>query len=150
MEGEMDTPNADLMARARASLKGKWGTAAAITFIWLLITGAPGAILHVSGILNLIVGGPMLLGLYAFFLRIARGREAKVNQLFEGFSAFGVSVGAYILTLIFTLLWTMLLIVPGVIAALSYSMTFFIIADNTTIDALQAIRQSKAMMRTRK
>jgi len=48
--------------------------------------------------------------------------------------------------IIFTVLWTLLLIIPGIIAAISYSMTFFIMADDDSIDAMAAIDKSKAMM----
>jgi uncharacterized membrane protein len=47
---------------------------------------------------------------------------------------------------VFILLWMLLLIIPGIIAALSYSMTFYIIADDETMDAMEAIDKSKAMM----
>jgi uncharacterized membrane protein len=53
---------------------------------------------------------------------------------------------AYILTTIFIFLWSLLLIVPGIMAAFSYAMTFFILADDRTVDGLEAIRRSKAMM----
>ena len=44
----------------------------------------------------------------------------------------------------------LLLIIPGIIAALSYAMTYYIIVDNESIGALEAIRQSKEMMRGNK
>jgi uncharacterized membrane protein len=44
----------------------------------------------------------------------------------------------------------LLLIVPGIIAALSYSMTYFIIAENDSIGSLEAITKSKEMMRGNK
>ncbi len=47
---------------------------------------------------------------------------------------------------IFTILWSLLLIVPGIIAAISYLMTFYIIADDNTIRAMDAIDKSKTMM----
>jgi len=47
---------------------------------------------------------------------------------------------------LFILLWTLLLIVPGIIAAISYSMTFFILADDPSIGAEAAIEKSKRMM----
>ena len=43
-----------------------------------------------------------------------------------------------------------MLIIPGIIAAYAYSMAFFIMADNPSVGALEAIRRSKAIMRGRK
>ena len=48
--------------------------------------------------------------------------------------------------LLFTFLWTLLLIIPGIIAVLSYSMTFYILADDNSIGAMEAIDKSKKMM----
>ena len=44
------------------------------------------------------------------------------------------------------LLWLLLLIVPGIIAAISYSQTFFILAEDDTIRPSEAIEKSKKMM----
>ena len=48
--------------------------------------------------------------------------------------------------LIFILLWSILLIIPGIIAAISYSMTFLIIAEDESIDAIEALKKSKEIM----
>jgi uncharacterized membrane protein len=88
----------------------------------------------------------MALGITIFSLNIARDKELKVEQLFEGFENFWTSVGAYILMLIFILLWSILLIIPGIIAAISYSMTFLIIAEDESIDAIEALKKSKEIM----
>jgi uncharacterized membrane protein len=61
-----------------------------------------------------------------------------------------VSFIAYLLIIIFTILWALLLIVPGIIAAISYSMTFYIMADNKEMNAQDAIRKSKELMKGNK
>ena len=63
-----------------------------------------------------------------------------------GFNRFGVSILAAIMLGLFTLLWLLLLIVPGIIAGISYSQTFFIIAEDKSIGAREAIDKSKRMM----
>ena len=88
----------------------------------------------------------MAIGLATFSLALARDKEANINQLFEGFNKFGLALAAYFLMVLFIILWMLLLIIPGIIAALSYSMTFYIIADEDSIDAMEAIDKSKAMM----
>ena len=141
----MLTSNSDLMLRARASLKGKWGAAIGISVVYFLISAVAGSSNFIR-ILGLIIGGPMAVGYHAVFLSLVRNRELKFGQLFEGFSCFLNALGAYLLMIVFIVLWTLLLIVPGIIAALSYSLTMFIIADNPSMDALAAIRKSKEMM----
>ena len=94
----------------------------------------------------MLIAGPIGLGITIFSLSIARREDAKFDQLFEGFNHFGNALGAYLLMVVFILLWMLLLIVPGIIAAISYSMTFFILADNRSIDGMTAIDKSKEMM----
>ena len=47
---------------------------------------------------------------------------------------------------LFIILWALLLIIPGILAAYSYMMTFYIIADTPEITAMDALRRSKEMM----
>jgi uncharacterized membrane protein len=145
----MDTENVKLMKMARESLKNKWGLAIGTFFIYILLTG----IIQVttefspfSGIVSLIVSGPMALGIAIFSINISRNQEARLEQIFQGFNTFGTSLGANLLMTLFILLWSLLLIIPGIIAALSYSMTFYILADDSSIGAMDALRKSKKMM----
>jgi uncharacterized membrane protein len=150
----MKTENAILMKIAKESLKGKWGLAVGtylvFTLICIIVSGigaASGAKTEwISSLIMLLITGPFVLGLAIFSLAISRNKEAKLEQIFQGFNNFGKSLGAYLLMLLFILLWSLLLIIPGIIAGLSYSMTFYIIADNNSIGSMEAIDKSKAMM----
>ena len=51
---------------------------------------------------------------------------------------------------LFTFLWALLLIVPGIIKSFSYAMTPFILIDNPELTANEAIDRSRAMMRGHK
>jgi len=145
----MNTTNLVLMKMARESLKDKWGIAIATFLIYALIIGIVQGSAETYPFVNLIlllISGPLSLGITKFTINISRNQEARIEQLFDGFSNFGTSTGAYLLTVLFTILWTLLLIIPGIIAALSYSMTFYIIADDDSIGAMDAIDKSKKMM----
>ncbi len=142
--------NKEIMAFARGKLKDNWGNSILICFVYILISVGLSVIPIIGSIANFVIAGPLLVGLYMFFLAFIRDQDTELGQLFKGFSSFGNSFLAYLLVCVFTLLWTLLLIVPGIIAALSYSMTFFIIADNPDIDRLKAIRKSKEMMMGKK
>ncbi len=134
------------MEQAREALAGNWGLAVGVFFVQLLIYMLVGMIPFFGGIAVLIIGGPLDLGLMMFTLSLARKERASINQLFEGFNNFGTALLAYLLMSIFILLWTLLLIIPGIIAAFAYAMTFFIIADEPSIGPLAAITKSKEMM----
>lgn len=142
----MKTENVVLMQMARESLKGKWGLAIGTFVVYMLIAMALQIIPIVGPITSLIITGPLAMGLAIFSLAISRNQEAKLEQIFQGFNNFGTALGAYLLMVLFILLWMLLLIIPGIIAAISYSMTFYIIADDNSIGAMDAIDKSKKMM----
>ncbi len=145
---KMKTQNSVLMQRAREALVGRWGLAIGTTLVYMVIISALNSIPKAGPLLSILVGGPMVVGYAIFVLAFSRNQNAKFDQLFQGFNKIGISLSAYLLTGLFTLLWTLLLVIPGIIAALSYSMTFYIIADDTanTLTARQAIDKSKKMM----
>ncbi len=142
----MATENPVLMSHAKNVLKGKWGLAIVTLVIYIVIFSIIGSIPKMGSIISLLIGGPFALGLAIFSLSLARNKDAKIEQIFEGFNNFVTALCAYLLMLVFIFLWMLLLIVPGIIAALSYSMTFYILADNQSIAASDALRNSKAMM----
>jgi uncharacterized membrane protein len=142
----METENVVLMQMAKESLKGKWGLAIGTAVVFMLLAGGPQIIPIAGSIASLIILGPLTLGFAVFSLSISRNQDAKLEQLFQGFSNFGNALGAYLLMGLFIILWMLLLIIPGIIAAISYSMTFFILADDSSIGPMEAIDKSKKMM----
>ena len=149
--GGGSTHNRDLMRMARESLRARWGLGVGIMLLYqLIVSGVSGFIPVVGPLACLIIAGPMSVGLCLVFLSVARRAEANVGQLFHGFNRFGTALGAYALMCLFILLWSLLLIIPGIIAGYAYSMTFFIIADDRSVKALDAITRSKEMMRGKK
>lgn len=131
------------MTMARESLRGKWGLAIGTCFIYGLVISVSG----VAFIAPLIIGGPMMLGLAMFSLSLSRTNDSDLEILFKGFKNFGTALGAYLLMMLFVFLWSLLLIIPGIIAAIGYSMTFFILTDEPELGASDALAKSKRMMR---
>ena len=147
-QGRGETPNRDIMTQARQALKGRWGLAIGTCLIYALIVGGVGQIPSIGSIASLLISGPMILGLCIFALSLSRQQEPALEQIFQGFSKFGVALGAYLLQALFVLLWSLLLIIPGIVAGLAYSQTFYIIAEDDSIGPREAIRKSKAIMQT--
>jgi len=98
------------------------------------------------GIISFIVGGPLSLGYTTLILLISRNQKPNFAILFGGFKRFGTSFAAYFLRLIFIILWTLLLIIPGIVACLRYSQTYYILSEDENIGPLEAISKSKEMM----
>ena len=142
------TANRDLMTMARQQLKGLWGLGVGVTLIIFAISIGLNSIPKVDGIIDFIITGPFMIGIAMFYLTVARKQNAPlVGQIFEGFNYFGDGFVAFLLMTIFILLWALLLIIPGIVACLSYAMTYFILAENPQTRGLEAIRKSKAMMK---
>lgn len=147
----------DFRQAAWEDQRGKWGTMALIAFVSTLITGACGLLAYIDyylGILGsialLLIGGALSLGMAFAVLTTARRGEPRVEMLFSGFRRFGASLALYLLIAVFTFLWTLLLIIPGIIKAYSYSMSYFILVDCPEMPANQARKQSMALMQGHK
>lgn len=108
-----------------------------------------GLILAVSGyvpIATLILTGVINVGLATVMLAIVRGAPVQFNDLFKGFSNFGTNCLAGILVGVFTFLWSLLFVIPGIIKGYSYSMTFYILADHPEMSPKDAIAASCELM----
>lgn len=138
--------NTELRSMARDALRGNWGMAVLVGFLYMVITSAVGSIPGVNFIAPLILAGPLTFGLYIYFLHVVRGQQPELGVMFSGFQKFGATLVLYLLQTIFILLWSLLLIIPGIIASLRYSMAYFILHDHPDIGASEAIRQSKELM----
>jgi uncharacterized membrane protein len=138
--------NKELMAEARESLSGNWGLAIATFLVYGIIISIFQVIPTVGSVLALFIAGPMLVGVSMFSLSLSRGESARLEQIFEGFKNYGTVLGAYLLMVLFIFLWMLLLIIPGIIAAIAYSQTFYILAEDDTIGSMDALKKSKEMM----
>ncbi|MCD4825875.1 MAG: DUF975 family protein [Phycisphaerae bacterium] len=144
------TPNANLTAKARNLLAGRWGLPIGFCLLLFLISFVYHSIPNLGQLVGLILDGPFYVGSALFFLTFAQRRNAQIGQMFHGFSMFGTALAAYLLMSIFIFLWMLLLIIPGIIASLAYSQTFYLLAINPGMGAMDAIRQSKQMMEGKK
>jgi len=122
-----------LKAIAKQQIQGNIG----ILFVCLLITSV------LSGLTTLIVGPPLTLGLTMIFLGLTRDESPEINTLFSGFSYMGPAILLNIMIAVFTCLWSLLFVIPGIIKAISYSMAYFVLADNPELSAKEALDESK-------
>ncbi|MBW6513509.1 MAG: DUF975 family protein [Candidatus Syntrophosphaera sp.] len=137
--------NEEIRREARELLKDKWWN---LALIWLILYGIYSILgmTGIGGIAPLIAGGPFTLAISAIFLKLYRRGDFRVEEMFDGFKDFIRTLVAYLLMSLYIFLWSLLLIVPGIIAAIGYSMTFFIMAEDPNIEAQDALRKSKQLM----
>lgn len=112
----------------------------------LINDGVASAASAACGVGQLVVGGPMSVGLVDVYEKNARGEKSKVGDLFSGFNNFGRTFVGYLLTSIFVFLWSLLLIVPGIIKALAYSMVPYLQHEDKELSGSAAIANSMVMM----
>lgn len=89
---------------------------------------------------------PVEFGFLVYVVKFVRKEPYELKELFAHFKKFWPIFALNFLVGLFTFLWSLLLIIPGIIAALSYTMAMFIMVDGEE-DAMACIRKSKAMMK---
>lgn len=99
-----------------------------------------------SGVYIFLVTGAFTLGLTIFFINLFRAKSLDAAQVFSGFEQFFKALGLLFMMGLFTFLWTLLFIVPGIIAMLRYSQAFFILADDPNKGVMECINESKWLM----
>ncbi len=100
----------------------------------------------VISIVAFLLGGVVELGHAQFLLNQHDGKQGSFNDLFSQFHRFGQGFTQKFLRSLYVILWSLLLIIPGIIAGLSYAMTPFIMIDHPELSASEAIQRSKDMM----
>ena len=76
------------------------------------------AIASAVGIARLIVGGAAQLGLCSYYNRLIKGETPQVGELFSRFAFFGKALLLNLYTALLTFLWSLLLVIPGIICLL--------------------------------
>ena len=87
-------------------------------------------VLIVVGLVQYVIGSFVSLGLIQYNLDLIDGKDVEFGQIFSKASMFGKAFWLRLRMGIFTFLWTLLLIIPGIIKSYAYSMSGFIMAGN--------------------
>ncbi len=126
----------------------KWGTFALITFVYTLIEAGISFLsrFYIGTVVGLVVSGPFSLGFAIVALNTVRGGSPQVSHFFDGFKNFGTAFVLNLLNSLFIFLWSLLLIIPGIIKIFEYSMSFYILRDHPEMSAGDIRRASIAMM----
>lgn len=157
--------SSNLRARGRAALAGNWQGAVIASGVFMIFMDLiPGLIRSLFGwtiatgytdvnltgspspLYTLLVTGPLMLGLSIFFLELFRHQSTDVSNVFAGFENYGKSFVLGVVMMVFIFLWSLLLIVPGIIAYFRYSQAFYIMKDNPDFTAMDCLRESKRIM----
>lgn len=89
----------------------------------------------------------LVLGVNQCIMQILQGKPVRVEEVFSVWKSALSAFSLRILQLFYVALWSLLLLVPGIIAALNYSFAFAVMADKPETDATLALQISKQMVR---
>lgn len=114
----------------------------------LLVGGAVYVLLAalVFAAIRLFLGSVVGVGYSRFNLELVDHNDAGFEQLFQYFPYWKNAVCARLLKGVYVFLWSLLFIVPGIIASYSYAMTEYILAEHPELTANEALAASKEMM----
>lgn len=106
---------------------------------------------YVLNVLITIVLIPLNIGVAQNVLAWSRGENVnKWKVLFGGFNSakiFFKQVGVVVLNTILCALWAILLVVPGIIKGLAYSMYPYVLRDEPDLSVWQTLKKSEAIMK---
>ncbi len=125
------------------SLEGKWGISAVLMLVYFAVSAAFSSLgFGIPAILLL----PMWWGVVVAFLEVSRGKNPEMGWVLKGYSRFSEIFLTLLLREIYIALWTLLLIVPGIVKSYSYAMTPYILQDDPDCKYDDAICRSMALM----
>lgn len=140
-----------LKTMAKQQIKGKIGILFVISLIIAAISGLAGFILSfipggVGSLVSTIIITPAFaLSIARVYINVVKGANPSAADAFSGFDDFWSAFKVNFLVGLFTFLWSLLFIIPGIVKAYSYSMSMYILAENKGKPALECINESKAM-----
>ena len=161
--------NSEIRAAACEELNGNWMGPVLATLIMFVISGIAQGLYNttiynnttgfirftpllwtrtsIGFLLEIFVILPLSFGLTIAFLRFIRGeKDEVVVNMFDEFKNYSRALVVPLLTAVFTFLWLLLFIIPGIIKGYSYAMTFFIAKDHPEMSADDCIEESMRMM----
>ena len=105
-----------------------------------------------STLLGIFLYNVMVIGFSVTFLRLLTSGDNRLtaNMFKVAFSNYWHKVWGMFLMGLFITLWSLLLIIPGIIKIFSYAMTPYILEENPELSANDAIDRSRAMMKGHK
>ena len=134
-------------SEAVCSLKGKWGSSAVLMLVASAISIALSSVGY--GLPSLLLL-PMSWGVAVAFLEVARGNKLDLGWLTKGYSRFSEVFLTMLLRQVYVGLWTLLLVVPGIVKSYSYAMTEYILQDDPDCKYDAAICRSMELMQGHK
>ena len=120
-----------------------------ITLIISAVAGLAGGILGatiIGTVAIIFVVAPLFFANHIIYLNLANGKKPEIVDAFSGFNIYVRSLCVYFYMQLFTWLWSLLFIIPGIVKSYSYAMAPYIALENPELGHLDCVTKSKEMM----
>lgn len=148
----------ELKRRAKEQLRGRWVIAIGTVLVASIILSSDvyykvasnfgtDDLSYTFNLISFLLGGVISVGLCRFLLNMATGKEiVKFETLFSGFNIYLKTLGLNILITLCVVAGVILFIIPGIIVALMFSQSFYILAEDQSKSITQCIKESVDLM----
>lgn len=149
----------EIKQEAKAVLKGQTSAFVLATLIIFAISiaisgteqlfmhdGNPSFLSLFTSLVGAAVTGVLSIGFAGMGLKALAGRKVDTGMVFEGFGILDRSLGIFFLSSIKIFLWTLLFVIPGIIANYRYAMSYYIILERPDLGVNDALKESSRMM----
>ncbi len=131
---------AEIKRQANENFRNQYGISVGACLLVIVISAA------VPFIGTLLLVPPLTVGYAAFTTKIYRGQQGDIGEIFSiGFNDYGRNLGGMLWMALFTCLWSLLFIIPGIVKGIAYFMTPYILAESKSVRATDAIKLSMRM-----
>jgi len=111
-------------------------------FIWYMLFAG-----LVMLVIRIVLGGIIAVGYARFNLELTDSGEAAFPLLFDYFKHWKAAALTRLLKNVYVFLFSLLLVIPGIIASFNYAMADYILAEHPELKASEVLKISTAMMK---
>lgn len=101
----------------------------------------------ISLFISMVIGSIAAVGYAQFNMDIIEGDDVKLRTMFSRVNQLGVTLRAKLLIFIRVFIGSLFFLIPGIVMMYSYAMVHHVLADNPEMNAREALRESKRIMR---
>ena len=105
---------------------------------------------YLTNLYTMFLSGTFLVGLHKFIMMFFRKKDIQNGYIFDGFSYYFKTFVMTVIIGIKVALWSLLFIIPGIVALYRYSQAYFILAETPSKSPFQCIEESKYLMANNK
>lgn len=138
-----------IKAFAKSKVKEQFGMALLLTLIIDLCIGLA-ASTPISAFAALLIAAPFSLSLINIYVSILAGEKPEFKEAFSGFSNWWATVKVAFFQGLYTFLWSLLFVIPGIVKAFAYSQAMYILSEKPNMSAHDALRESERLMKGNK